>query len=74
MPRQMQRLRFDNWQQLDYAALLGRLRSASYCPAESSAAYAELTAGLQALFGAHAVDGRLHFAYDACLYLGPVAR
>ena len=62
--------RFDNVQQLDFDGLIGRLRSASYCPAESSAQYAGLRDVLADLFARYAIDGRLRFTYQTRLYLG----
>ncbi len=62
--------RFDNVQQLDFDGMLGRLRSASYCPAENSAAYSALHAALEALFVRYAIDGKLRFSYQTRLYLG----
>ena len=70
----MQQAVFDNHQQLDFDALLGRLRSASYCPDEDTPEYAALTAALQQLFAAHATAGRLRYNYDTHLYLGLPAR
>jgi ubiquinone/menaquinone biosynthesis C-methylase UbiE len=65
---------FDNHQQLDFEGLSGRLRSASYCPAEDSSEYRRLVAKLEQLFARHAVGGVVRFTYDSHLYLGPVAR
>lgn len=65
---------FDNRQQLDFEGLLGRLRSASYCPPEDSSEYLALVAKLEQLFTRHAIDGVVRFAYDSHLYIGPVAR
>ena len=63
---------FDNRQTLDFDALLGRLRSASYCPAENSPAYRSLVDDLEGLFLRHADAGKLAFVYDSRLYLGPL--
>ena len=65
---------FPNHQRLDFPALLGRLRSASYCPDEDTPAYTALAAALQQLFAAHASDGQIRYNYDTHLYLGPPAR
>lgn len=70
----MQLRNFDNRQRLDFDGLLGRLRSASYCPAEDTSDYRELKSGLERLFARHAVGDQIHFFYDSHLYLGPVAR
>jgi len=69
---QMEVLRFDNSQQLSFSALLGRLKSSSYCPAEDSPQYPSLVAELAALFEQFAIDDVIDFQYDTELYLGPV--
>ena len=65
---------FDNHQLLDFDSLLGRLKSASYCPPEDSPPWAALRAELEHLFAQHAKAGVLEFAYESRLYLGPIAR
>jgi ubiquinone/menaquinone biosynthesis C-methylase UbiE len=70
---QMKVLRFDNSQQLTYSGLLGRLRSSSYCPAESSPQYPSLVAELAALFEQFALNDMIDFQYDTQLYLGSIA-
>ena len=70
---QMEVLHFDNSQQLSFSALLGRLKSSSYCPAEDSPQYPSLVAELAALFEQFAIDDVIDFQYDTELYLGPVA-
>jgi SAM-dependent methyltransferase len=69
----MEVLRFGNSQQLTFSGLLGRLRSSSYCPAESSPQYPSLVAELAALFEQFALNGMIDFQYDTQLYLGPIA-
>ena len=71
---EMQVLHFDNFQQLDFDGLLGRLKSSSYCPGEGTAEYARLSRELRGLFDKHAIDGLLAFEYDTQLYRGPIAR
>lgn len=71
---EMQVQHFDNYQQLDFDGLSGRLKSSSYCPLEGTPAYHLLIDALRALFEMHASDGLLIFEYDTQLYLGPVAR
>jgi len=71
-PGEMTLLQFENLQILDFDGLLGRLRSASYCPAEDTPAYRALLADLERLFAAHAANGELRFALDSRLYLGPI--
>jgi len=66
----MELLHFDNSQSLDFSALIGRLQSSSYCPAEDSAQYIPLFTELLGLFDQFALNGRIDFAYDTQLYLG----
>lgn len=72
-PGKMTLTQFENPQILDFDGLLGRLRSASYCPPENTPAYRALVADLQLLFAKHADDGELRFAYDSRLYLGTLS-
>ena len=69
----MQRCVFDNSQRLDFAALMGRLKSSSYCPAEKSPQFIPLATELLSLFDQYAVDGAIEFEYDTELYLGSIA-
>ena len=69
----MQRFVFDNSQRLDFAALMGRLKSSSYCPEEKSPQFIPLATELLSLFDQHAVDGAIEFEYDTELYLGSIA-
>ena len=71
---QMDEYHFPNRQRLDLAGLVGRLRSASYCPPEDSSDYRELVAGIERLVARHADGDTLEFACDAHLYVGEVAR
>jgi ubiquinone/menaquinone biosynthesis C-methylase UbiE len=68
----MELLHFDNSQSLDFSALIGRLQSSSYCPAEDSAQYIPLVTELLGLFDQFALNGRIDFAYDTQLYLGTI--
>jgi SAM-dependent methyltransferase len=68
----MEVMHFENSQQLDFTGLIGRLKSASYCPAECSPQYIPLVTELVALFDQYAVNGRIDFAYDTQLYLGTI--
>jgi SAM-dependent methyltransferase len=69
----MRRIVIDNSQQLDFAGLLGRLKSSSYCPEESSPQYIPLATELLSLFDQYAIDGRVVFEYDSELYIGPIS-
>ena len=68
----MEIMHFDNIQRLDYSGLLGRLKSASYCPAEDSPQYIPMVTELLALFDQFAVNCMIEFEYDTQLYLGAV--
>jgi len=69
----MEVLHFDNSQQLTFSGLLGRLKSSSYCPAETSPQYPSLVAELVALFEQFAINDMIDFQYDTQLYLGSIA-
>jgi SAM-dependent methyltransferase len=69
---EMRQLHFDNSQRLDFSGLLGRLKSASYCPTEDSSLYIPLVNELLAQFDHHARDGHINFVYDTQVYLGPI--
>jgi len=69
----MQRFVFDNSQRLDFAALMGRLKSSSYCPEEKSPQFIPLATELLSLFDQYAIDGVVEFEYETELYLGPIA-
>ncbi len=69
---QMSTFHFDNVQQLDFTALMGRLESASYCPDTASNAYRSLRQALESLFERFARDGKVDFVYDCQLFLGPM--
>jgi ubiquinone/menaquinone biosynthesis C-methylase UbiE len=69
---QMQLLRFDNSQHLQFAGLVGRLKSASYCPPENTPQYESLINEMDKLFKQYVIDGSIAFEYDTRLYLGPM--
>lgn len=71
-PGSMELLHFENSQSLDFAGLIGRLKSSSYCPAEDSPQYIPLVTELVNLFDQFALNGRIDFEYDTQLYLGIV--
>jgi ubiquinone/menaquinone biosynthesis C-methylase UbiE len=73
-PAKIEQMHFDNSQRLDFAGLLGRLKSSSYCPAEDSTQYIPLVTELLALFDHFAVDGHIDFGYDTQVFLGPPGR
>lgn len=61
---------FANRQRLDRAGIIGRIKSASYCPAEDSPQFRRLADGIDALLLQHGKDGEIDFAYETRLYLG----
>lgn len=69
-PHAAQERRFENVQVLDLEGLRGRVRSCSYMPNEGHARYGEMSAALDALFGAHAKDGAVRMAYETRLHVG----
>ena len=73
-PGEIEQRRFAYSQRLDFAGLLGRLKSSSYCPDEQSRHYIPLVTELLALFDHFAADGHIDFIYDTQLYLGPPIR
>ena len=72
-PGEMQLLHFENSQKLDFDGLVGRLKSASYCPDEDSEDFARLVGQLRGLHGEFAEQGLVRFEYDTRLYLGAIA-
>ena len=73
-PGQMRQLSLDNHQRLDFASLLGRLKSASYCPKENSPLYIPLVNELLAQFDRHARHGEVDFGYHTQVFFGPLSR
>ncbi len=65
---------FDNLQRLDLEGLVGRLKSASYCPPQGSDRYQMLVEGIERLLGRYGRDGGIDFVYQTRLYLGRLAR
>jgi ubiquinone/menaquinone biosynthesis C-methylase UbiE len=71
---EIEQLHFAHSQRLDFAGLLGRLKSSSYCPDEHSPHYIPLVTELLALFDHYAVDGHIDFDYDTQVFIGPPIR
>lgn len=59
-----------NEQVFDWEGLKGRLLSSSYAPGEGHPRHAAMMDALEALFHAHAEDGRVRFEYDTQIYWG----
>ena len=61
---------FENAQPLDFAGLLGRLQSSSYCPSIESAEYIALSKDLESLFNHYAAHNKIKFEYRTRLVTG----
>ncbi len=60
---------FENVQHLDRDGLRQRIQSCSYIPKADHPKYGAMQAGIDALFDAHADDGRVTVVYDTTVYL-----
>ncbi len=69
---EMDTFSFINTQEFDFEGMLGRLRSCSYCPKESSQDYQAAVAELKTAFEKYSVNGRVQFEYDCKLYIGKI--
>jgi SAM-dependent methyltransferase len=63
---------FGNFQEFDFAALAGRVRSSSYMPQEGDANSAPMMAALRELFNTTQQSGRVRMDYTTQVYLGPL--
>jgi len=61
---------FEMRQEVDYAALEGRLSSSSYTPAPGHASYEPMLRELRRIFVAHQVDNRVALEYNTLVYCG----
>jgi SAM-dependent methyltransferase len=59
-----------NHQDLEYAALEGRLLSSSYAPQPGEASCAPMLAELRRIFDTHQQGGRVRMEYDTNIYFG----
>ena len=71
-PHAIARKSFGNFQEFDFAALAGRVRSSSYMPQEGDANSAPMMAALRQLFDTTQQSGRVRMDYTAQVYLGPL--
>ena len=69
-PLGFQLTNLENYQQFDFQALKGRVRSASYTPEPDNPRFQPMLSELQAIFSAHEEDGTVSFAYDTRVYYG----
>ena len=63
---------FGNFQEFDFAALAGRVRSSSYMPQQGDGNFAPMMAALRELFDTTQQSGRVRMDYTAQVYLGPL--
>lgn len=66
--KKVERKKFDNYQEMDYYALEGRLKSCSYCLKPEHDQYSLLFGCLQDLFGKFQYQEKVRFEYDTILY------
>jgi SAM-dependent methyltransferase len=66
----VRRLELPNFQEFDFEALAGRVRSSSYAPKEGHANYVPMMVGLRELFDASQKAGRLRMEYTTQIYFG----
>jgi SAM-dependent methyltransferase len=64
---------FSNFQEFDFAALAGRVRSSSYMPQEGDASFAPMMSALRELFDTTQQSGRVRMDYTTQVYWGPLA-
>jgi SAM-dependent methyltransferase len=71
-PHAIARKSFGNFQEFDFGALAGRVRSSSYMPQEGDANFAPMMAALRELFDTTQQSGRVRMDYTTQVYLGPL--
>jgi ubiquinone/menaquinone biosynthesis C-methylase UbiE len=59
----------DNFQDMDFKALIGRLKSCSYCPKPDNKNYNPLMWGLNKLFDSYQAENLVRFEYDTIIYV-----
>jgi SAM-dependent methyltransferase len=72
-PSEFRSRTFGMRQELDYAALEGRLMSSSYTPQPGHPKYAPMLARLRQLFDAHQVNGHVSLEYDTRVFYGQLS-
>jgi len=63
---------FDNFQELDFEAFIGRVFSSSYTPVPGESGYKELNIGLEDLFKLYSENGYIRFKYKTEIYSGNI--
>jgi ubiquinone/menaquinone biosynthesis C-methylase UbiE len=61
---------FENFQEMDYEGLQGRVLSASYTPEPGHRNYEAMLSDLNAIFRTHQVHGKVTIEYDTRVYFG----
>ena len=69
-PAGFARASFENFQELEFAGLQGRLYSSSYAPIPGHPDHDAMQEGLYKLFDQYQEDGRVRFDYETRVYLG----
>lgn len=69
-PFEYERFDFENSQQFDFDALLGRAKSSSYVPIEDKEIMDKIKIELRQLFDRYQNDGQVRFEYITTMYLG----
>ena len=69
-PGRYRAVEFDNFQDLDFEGLRGRLMSASYIPAESDPSYPRMIENLTEIFRDNNENGLVHLQYRTQVFLG----
>jgi SAM-dependent methyltransferase len=70
-PRDYREATFDNFQDLDFEGIKGRMLSSSYMPSEDDGQIDSILDELQILFANHAENGKIRVFYDTKVYFSP---
>jgi hypothetical protein len=67
------REKFENFQDLDFEGLKGRLCSSSYIPTAEGPVFSTMITELKDLFDRHQAHGRVRIRYQTLVFSGPVS-
>ncbi|CAN5339745.1 class I SAM-dependent methyltransferase [soil metagenome] len=70
-PRDHRKATYDNFQDLDFEGIKGRMLSSSYMPSEDDEQIGSILDELRILFANHAENGRIKVFYDTKVYYSP---
>lgn len=70
-PRDYKEATFDNFQDLDFEGIKGRMLSSSYMPSEDDEHIDSILDELRTLFANHAENGKIKVFYDTKVYYSP---